>query len=57
VELKAGVKGGDAALKMKEVTGDRVCVSSLQSSVSVEIKDIDPRESMKKLKQDIANGL
>lgn len=57
VELKAGVKGADAALKMKEVTGDRVCVSSLQSTVSVEIKDIDPRESMEKLKQDIVNGL
>lgn len=35
VELKAVVIGGDVALTIKEIIGDRVCVSSLQSRVSV----------------------
>lgn len=42
MELKAGVKGSDVFLKIKEVIGDRACVSSLQSRVSVQVKDIDP---------------
>jgi hypothetical protein len=57
VELKAGVKVGDVALKIKKVTEDSVFVSPLQTRISVEIRDIDPLESMEDLKQDIASGL
>lgn len=43
VELKAGIKGGDVALKIKKAIGDRFCVIPLLSRVSVEVKDIDQR--------------
>jgi hypothetical protein len=43
LKLKAGVTG--IALKIKDVTGDKVLVSSLQSRNSAEIRNIDPLES------------
>lgn len=57
VELKPGVKGSDVSHKIKEVIWDRVCASSLQSKVYVEVKGIDLLESKEDLKQDIASGL
>ena len=57
MELKAGVKEGGVALKIKEITGDKVLVSPLQSRVSAEIRGIDPLESREGLKQDIVNKL
>lgn len=53
VELKAGVKGGDVVLKIKEAIGDRVCVTPLQSRVPMVVKDIEPLESKADRMQDI----
>lgn len=55
--MKVGVKGDDAAFKIKESTGGKVLVYLLQSRASVEIGDIDTLETRDGLRQDIDNGL
>jgi hypothetical protein len=56
VELKAVNKGETLPL-IKEVIGNKVLVSPLQSRVSLEIRDIDSLESREDIKQDIISGL
>ena len=55
MELKAGLKGGVIALRIKEEIVDKVLVSPFQ--VLVEIRDIDPLESTENLKQSIVRRL
>ena len=54
-ELKAGMKEGDSALRIKEVIVDKVLDSLLQ--VLVEIRDIEPLESRENHKQGIVRRL
>lgn len=51
MELKAGIKGGDIAVRIKELIGDKVLVSPFQSRVSIEIRDIEPLESKEDLQR------
>ena len=55
MELKAGMKGGVIALRIKEEIVDKVLVTPFQ--VLVEIRDIDPLESTENLKQSIVRRL
>ena len=55
MKLKAGMKGGVIALRIKEVIVDKVLVSPFQ--VLVEIRDIDPLESRENHKQGIVRRL
>lgn len=56
IEMRAGSEVNVAVNKLNELIGDKVRATSLQSKVSIEIREVDPLVSREELVESLVKG-